>query len=212
MNSSSLIIFDLDGTLVDSAPTVLRLLNQIRGMLKLEPIDLEKISHLLSHGGENMVAEAIGSRVNIDHYLSVFRDLYVNDDLKGESLFPGVLDYLEYLKDHKIKIAICSNKPEHLLVKVLGHHQIDGYFDAIIGAKPSIPKKPSPESIKYLLNKLNIPSSEAILIGDSRVDQQAAQSAGIKFCFFEGGYDDGVFRDNIDITFKIYKELTGNII
>ncbi|NQW58024.1 MAG: hypothetical protein HQ456_04870, partial [Polynucleobacter sp.] len=87
----------MDGTIVDSAKTVLRILNEIRLALRLSPIFLQQIIPFLSKGGEDLIAVAIGDDPNVSKHLKLFRDLYFSDTLAEEVLYPGVLDFLEHL-------------------------------------------------------------------------------------------------------------------
>jgi len=209
MKFFKLVIFDLDGTIVDSGKTVLRLLNAIRRQLNISVIEFSEISKALSLGGRHLIEAALGPTVNSQEYLQHFRALYLNDSLVGEELYPGFLDYLHALKKNNIKTAICSNKPSQLVEKVMIHHKIDQYFEFILADNGLLPKKPSPEGLLQILNWAQIDPKHAILIGDSRIDQLAASSAGVQFAFHLAGYDDGVWIDNTNICFNNYYELMG---
>jgi len=205
MSSFDLFVFDLDGTIVDSAKTVLRILNEIRLALKLSPIFLQDIIPCLSKGGEDLIAVAIGDDLNVSKHLKLFRDLYFSEEV----LYPGILDFLEHLHATGVNIAICSNKPRNLVEKVLKRHCLSGYFPAIVAGGDPFAKKPSAEGLIQLLNWAKVPAERGILIGDSRIDQFAAQSAGMKFGFYEKGYDDGVLVDSAYLRIQSYFDLFG---
>lgn len=209
MKFFELIIFDLDGTIVDSGQTVLRLLNGIRRHLNMPVMEFSEISRVLSLGGRKLIETALGPTINSQEYLEYFRALYLNDSLVGEELYPGFLEYLHALKKKNIKTAICSNKPIELVEKVLTHHKIGQHFELTLADNGLFPKKPSPEGVLQILNWAQIDPKQAILVGDSRIDQMAARSAGVQFAFHQGGYDDGVWVDDVNICFDNYYDLIG---
>ena len=209
MKFFKLVIFDLDGTIVDSGKTVLRILNVIRRQLNVSVMEFSEISKVLSLGGRHLIETALGPTVNSQEYLQHFRALYLNDSLFGEELYPGFLDYLHALKKNNIKTAICTNKPSQLVQKVLKHHKIEQYFEFILADNGLLPKKPSPEGLLQIVNWAQIDPKQAIMIGDSRIDQLAASSAGVQFAFHQAGYDDGVWMDNANFCFNNYYELMG---
>jgi phosphoglycolate phosphatase len=209
MKFFELVIFDLDGTIVDSGQTVLRLINSIRRHLNMPIMEFSEISKVLSLGGRKLIETALGPAVNSQEYLEHFRALYLNDSLVDEELYPGFLEYLHILKKNKIKTAICSNKPSQLVEKVLTHHKIGQHFDFTLADNGLFPKKPSPEGLLQILNWAQIDPKQAILVGDSRIDQLAASSAGVQFAFHQSGYDDGVWVDNTNFCFNTYYDLIG---
>ena len=89
------------------------------------------------------------------------------------------------------------------------HHKIEQYFEFILADNGLLPKKPSPEGLLQIVNWAQIDPKQAIMIGDSRIDQLAASSAGVQFAFHQAGYDDGVWMDNANFCFNNYYELMG---
>lgn len=207
MKSPSLVIFDLDGTIVDSGKTVLKLLNNIRSQLGMPTMEFSQISNVLSLGGRGLIEAALGSKVDSKTYLHKFRDMYLSDSLEGEQLYSGALEYLQLLMNRGIKMAICTNKPSQLVEKVLSHHKIELYFNYVVADNGGLPKKPNPDGLLQILKWTNLNANQAILVGDSRIDQLAASSAGIGFAFHRAGYDDGVCVDNANICFNTFHEL-----
>jgi len=209
-----LVVFDLDGTLVDSGPTVLKIINTMRADFGLPDLNYNDLRPSLSLGGREIVANAFNDRncnANFD-YLCDFRERYADQSLKDEELFPGVKDILGALKFADIKLAICSNKPRRLVDKVLTAHGIIGFFDAIVSDGDGIKLKPSPEGLHHLMNYFGFRAEELIFVGDSRVDQIAANSAGIPFYFHSNGYDDGVIKSEVHFKFNNFLEITGSLL
>lgn len=206
-NSADLFIFDLDGTIVDSSKTVLKILNQIRKELKMNLIVGNDISSVLSLGGNELISRALGEEVNSDYYLEYFRSIYINDNLHNEKVFNGVKEFIEHLLSKDKRVALCTNKPRDLTYKVLEHHKLKSYFDCIVTGSDVENKKPSPEGVIKIINKIKCKQNKTALVGDSSVDQMAAKNAQIKFFFFESGYNDGVDIQKVDLKFKHYKNL-----
>ena len=207
IKSADLFIFDLDGTIVDSSKTVLKILNLIRRELKIEEIQYKDALPVLSHGGIEMISKVIGSNFNADYYLDYFRSIYTQDNLESDKIFDGAVDFINQLIKKNKKIALCSNKPRDLIYKVLHHHKLHNSFQIIIAGSDVKNKKPNPEGIDKIIVQSFAEKEKTLMIGDSVVDQDAAFNAKIKFIFFEGGYDDGVDKTKISLKFNNYRDL-----
>ena len=185
MNIVKLVVFDLDGTLVDSDKTVIRILNTIRKDLNLPFLYQKDINFLLSLGGEEMIQEIIGTQNDAKKYLKIFRKRYLEDPLINEQLFDGVINYLNYLKNKDIKMAIFTNKPKNLTIKTLKRHKIDNFFRYIITGDDVILKKPASEGLENLIKMSLIPPKNIIMIGDSILDLKAANLLSIPFFYHD---------------------------
>lgn len=192
MSSIEIVVFDLDGTLIDSAPTVASLLNDMRAECGLGPIDITLYRKWSSVGGLSLVQRALGMDCNAPAKLAEFRARYRAFRTPLSSVFHGVKETLDTLKSQNIGMAICSNKPEHLAQKVLIETGLRGYFHSVIGGDTTIRTKPHRDPLDLSLKHFTALPSAAILVGDSSVDQRTAQAAAIPFVFFSSGYDDGV--------------------
>ena len=181
MDLVKLVIFDLDGTLVDSDKTVIRLLNTIREDLNLPTLKIKDISFYLSLGGEEMIKKTIANEIDTKHYLEIFRQRYLDDSLDNENLFDGVIDYLNHLKSKGIQMAVFTNKPKDLTIKTLNRHQIYDFFNYIITRDDVDFKKPDPDGCHKIIKMSSISPENIIMIGDSELDQKAANSASISF-------------------------------
>ena len=204
-----LVIFDFDGTIADSAVTVLEILNVLRYDLGRSALHICDIKPLLSVGGMSLIKQALGDEVDHENYLKKFRSMYLNHSLNNERLYPGVLEFIQNLIENNKLCAICSNKPQKLLEKSLVRHDLRDYFKFISADDGVIPKKPNPESLRSIISRAELAPDQVILIGDSAIDQQTANKAGIKFYFHKNGYNNGVFVDKTDFNFEKYSELKG---
>ena len=207
MHIFKLVIFDLDGTLVNSDKTVIRILNTIRKDLTLPALKSKDISFFLSLGGEEMISKIIGNDLDAKKYLGIFRQRYLEDSLDNENLFDGVVAYLDYLKSKNIKMAVFTNKPKDLTNKTLKRHKISNYFNYIVTSDDVDFKKPSPDGCYKLIEMSSISSENIIMIGDSELDQKAANSASIPFYYHNVSSSDPVIANNSINVFDNFNDL-----
>ena len=207
MNIVKLVIFDLDGTLVNSDKTVIRILNTIRKDLTLPALKSKDISFFLSLGGEEMISKIIGNNLDAKKYLGVFRQRYLEDSLGNENLFDGVVAYLNHLKNKNIKMAVFTNKPKDLTNKTLKRHKISNYFNYVVTSDDLEFKKPSPDGCYKLIEMSSIPSENIIMIGDSELDQKAANSASIPFYYRNVLSNDPIIASNSIKVFNNFNDL-----
>lgn len=187
------ILFDLDGTLVDSALSIGMILNQMRQENNLDPVDISTYKKWISLGAADLIVNAL----EINHEeaqvnLMEFRALYSSIQTPPEAIFPFVPDMLQDFMSSGIAMGVCSNKPVMLCHKVLNDLALNQYFSCVVGGDSTPNPKPSRSPIDFALKELNHHADNALFIGDSAIDQQAAYAAGIPFIFFSGGYDDGM--------------------
>ena len=189
------IIYDLDGTLVDSASTVASILNDMRIERKMAPLPVTAYKPWLSIGGNAMIANAFGldeEAVEVNELLSTFRSRYLTLDTDLKTIYPNVRATLEKLCNLGVKLGLCTNKPRLLTDKVLRETGLDSYFSVVCAGNDLKTRKPHPENLQFCLAALDSRANETIMVGDSRVDQALAEACGTTFTFFRGGYDDGV--------------------
>lgn len=187
------VLFDLDGTLVDSAPLVGTILNGMRAERDRAPLPVDCFRQWISLGAAELVSRALNlAPPEVDGALQDFRGRYGRMPTPGACLFPGVPETLAALTGEGVRLGICSNKPVQLCCKVLEDTGLNDYFGAIVGGG-SVPRpKPHREPLDHALNLLGAHPDRAMFVGDSKADQQAAVAAGVPFVFFVAGYDDGV--------------------
>jgi phosphoglycolate phosphatase len=201
-----LVIYDLDGTLIDSALIVQSIINQMRREQGRDPIDKEKLIPWLSLGGEDLISNSLEvSGAELNRCLGEFRDRYYETPTPVKSVYVGAMETLERLHQLNIKLAICTNKPRKLADKVLTE---TGLFDkfSFISAGGDLPtKKPDPRNIELCFKGLSTAPKASIMVGDSTIDQRLAKLAGVPFIQYAPGYDDGVIVD--DVSYKINHHL-----
>lgn len=193
LKSIGAILFDLDGTLVDSAPVIASILNDMRAEQGSLPLPVACFRRWISLGAADLVSRSLAVPLpDIASALEDFRGRYGAMPTPGACLFPGVPETLAILAESGVRLGICSNKPAHLCRKILQETGLFAHFGAIVGGDTAPRPKPHREPLDHALDLLGAHPARAIFVGDSTVDQQAAVAAGVPFVFFAAGYDDGV--------------------
>jgi len=203
---TKLVIYDLDGTLIDSAFIVQSIINQMREEQGRDPIDKEKLIPWLSLGGEDLISNSLEvSGDDVNRCLGEFRDRYSETPTPVESVYVGAMETLERLHELNIKLAICTNKPRKLAEKVLKETGLFDKFSFISAGGDLLTKKPDPRNIELCFEGLSTAPKTSILVGDSTIDQRLAKLVGVPFIQYAPGYDDGV--DISDFSYKINHHL-----
>jgi phosphoglycolate phosphatase len=204
-----LIIFDFDGTLINSVPDLTTSVNYMYSFYGLDEINEEILANWLGDGAEKLVERALIFH-NLDYNgkaLKIFKSHYSKNYANKTILYPHAKEILEYLKD-KYKLALITNKPYEFVNPILNKLKIN-CFDLILGGDSLKEKKPSPYPILHTCEKLNIPISKTAIVGDSKNDILAGKNAGIKTIAVTHGYNFGedIKKYNPDIIINTLKEL-----
>ena len=192
---NKIVAFDLDGTLIDSAPDITTALNRVLIKNNLIEVSLKSVSNLIGNGARALLKEAFKKQnIEINNVEKLTHDFLVeyNECFKDKTkLYENVLITLKQLKEQKFKLIIVSNKPEFYVENLLKHFSIFNLFDAVSGGDTFPYKKPNPNHIYQTLDKANISSNyQGIFIGDSKYDFLCAQNANWPCLLFSGGYSD----------------------
>jgi phosphoglycolate phosphatase len=183
------IIFDLDGTLIDSAVQITVALNQLLARRGGAPVDKSQTRGWISLGATRLVAHALGEceRDPVEDVVE-FRALYGALTPDPADLFAGVADALSSLRDAGYRMGVCTAKPQGLAQRVLDGAGIAQFFDAVVGGRDGMPAKPDPAQVYETLSLLGARAGNAIYVGDSEVDAEAAAAAGLPFLLATFGY------------------------
>lgn len=174
------LIFDLDGTLIDSKLDLIRSVNAMLRVLGRPELPDELISSYIGNGAPVLVAKALGADVNPDELaraLKLFLTHYEEHKMDNTCAYPGVPEALEQLS--ALPMAVLTNKPVRISERILQALGLAKYFRAIYGGNSFPTKKPDPQGAFTILRELDVPPAEAILVGDSEVDVQTARNAGM---------------------------------
>jgi phosphoglycolate phosphatase len=201
--SKNIIVFDLDGTLVDSAANVSGILNTMRSELGLPSLPRQNFIPWISLGGDILVSKALEIPFHLVRpYTEKFRDNYFDLPTPLETIYSGVVETLDSLSRAGIILSLCTNKPRRLADKVLKDTSLDRFFSFTIAGGDLPTNKPNPTNLLVCLQSNKAVINDAYFIGDSTVDQKTAENANVKFIFYENGYDDGVDKFKTYATFK----------
>lgn len=183
------LIFDLDGTIVDSQKDITTAVNGVRKELGFDPLSVSEIRSFLGSGIKALINKAVPKQQDeYKHALERFRDYYSKCLIDTTLPYNGVIEMLESLKDKKK--AILSNKTESFSVEIIERLNLSKYFIAVWGGDTAGVKKPDPKPILDLIKIAGVSKSEAIMIGDSENDFKAAQAAGIDSIAVLYGYSE----------------------
>ncbi len=211
------VIFDLDGTLVDSVTTSTEIINMMLASRGCNtPIGDAMVRPYVSVGAAPMMAALLGEFCT-DPELDIleFRRCYAELPTPEKALFPGVVEGLAALQDAGLELAICSNKPQNLCEKVLRETGILGLFQTVVGGRPGVPAKPAPDLLNMVLHRCGATSSTSLFVGDSGIDEEVAASLGVSFAAVTYGYggqewassQPDRYGDFDDLTFSILSRL-----
>lgn len=186
---AELIIFDLDGTLMNSIPDLTISLNHTATKFGFESFSEDQLAAMVGGGVRKLVEDAFNCKMHDEKYKDYFDEFMVyyseNHSVRSH-LFEGVEEVLQHFK-HK-KMAILSNKFENFTREMADNYGISKYLDFVHGANNYFAKKPSAEGINYILNEAEAKREETIMVGDSQADIRTAKNAGVASIAVTYGY------------------------
>ena len=192
-----LAIFDLDGTLVDSAPDIHAALNRLMQAQGLAPFPLAEVTAMIGDGAHALLAKAFAARGRaLDAALvpGFLADLEANSAVLTRP-YPGMVGALEALSAGGWQLAICTNKPMAATRALLAELDLAAHFALILGGDSLAVKKPDPGHVRGVLEGLGVAAADAVMIGDHQNDIRAARGAGVRSVFAAWGYGDGAGAD-----------------
>jgi phosphoglycolate phosphatase len=186
----SLIVYDFDGTLVDTLFDIADAVNLSLSELGLRTLSRETICKYVGKGVERLMDQSIKGTGCADLPLAVelFRKFYSENLMNHTRFYPFGREILDHFRDKKQ--AICSNKPEDFVRRILDSLESQDLFDAILGGDSLKSKKPDPEGLLHLLDRFQCRPEQAVLIGDSPVDIETGKRAGVYTCVVNFGFGD----------------------
>lgn len=211
MRNISLIVYDFDGTLVDTLFDIADSVNLSLVDLGLPQLPRETIRKYVGKGVEHLMTQTLkGSYcADIPKAVSLFKRHYSENLVKHTDYYPHGREILEHFRNKKQ--AICSNKPEDFVRRILESLKGIQYFDAIIGGGSVKTKKPDPEGLTSILELLNVSADEAVLVGDSLVDIETGKRAGVYTCVvnYGLGFPEEIIAADPDSSIDCLSELKG---
>jgi phosphoglycolate phosphatase len=184
------LIFDLDGTLVDTAPDLLHATNHALSLIDRPPVSMAQLRTYVGHGAMNLIelgVKATGEAVDKETLLrlhAAFMEYYADNIAVSSVMFDGLKEVLEKATSRGLKLGVCTNKVERLSLK------LSDLFGSVVGGDTLPVMKPDPAPLNEAVRRLGIDTSRSIMFGDSVTDIRTAQNAGIPVIAVSFGYTD----------------------
>ena len=199
MTQKLTIIFDLDGTLVDTAPDLMNAHNHVMKKYGYETKTTEDIRNLVGKGAKSLIGRSVWGQAKKEfgkvdddkikkEMTNEFIKFYSNNIANESKLLNGALDFLKWCKENNISMGICTNKQDYLAVDLLKKINVYDYFEYIAGSNTFDYCKPDPRHLTNVIDIMQGDIKKSIMIGDSETDANAAKDAGIPFILLEDGY------------------------
>jgi len=176
------VIFDLDGTLVNTIEDLADSTNILLNRYDFEPRTLDEYIRFIGNGALKFIESAMEGRVEqerLPDYVKEFTEIYGNNLHSKTCVYDGIDRALDACQETGVKMAILSNKPHHLTLKVVEHYLSAWKFKAVFGQRDQVPRKPDPAAANEISAILGVPVAHTLFVGDSRGDMLTANAAGM---------------------------------
>jgi phosphoglycolate phosphatase len=202
MRAYDLILFDLDGTLVETAPEIMDAVNDALCRFSLPEVTQQQVNDWIGHGTRELLVQALADRTGAkpEHVresdflrivLPVYDTYYEQRCGTRSHLYPKVRETLVSLREQGIKLAVVTNKESRYTQVVLNVHQLTSMFDAVISGDTLPVKKPNPAGVAHCLSRFGVSADRALFVGDSSIDAATARNAGLPVWLLPYGYNMG---------------------
>ncbi len=201
MTQKLTILFDLDGTLIDTAPDLMNAHNHVMKKFGYETRSTDEIRNLVGKGAASMIGRSMWNQAKNElnkindekiksQMVKEFIDYYGKNIANESKLIKGVKEFLIWCKSKDISMAVCTNKTEHLAVNLLKEIKIYNFFEYVAGYNTFEYCKPDPRHLTNVVEILQGNVKKTLMIGDSETDADSAKAANMPFILVEGGYTD----------------------
>ncbi len=180
------VVFDLDGTLIDSYSAIHECLNRVLAHYGRPLVSLEECRRMVGHGLEILIEQAVGKE-NVAEGVRLFRERYRVAGPLGTKLLDGADEVTAALVSRRLKLAVASNKPSYFSRQLLTGLGIADRFEAVVGPDSGFPPKPDPAMVRHLLAQLGVPKEEVLFVGDMPIDVETARAVGLKVAVLPTG-------------------------
>ena len=193
-----LVMFDLDGTLMDSVPDLAAAVDKMLMLLGREPAGIERVRDWVGNGSRVLVRRALAGQLNhdgvadelADEALALFMQAYSGGH-ELTTVYPGVRECLDWLREREVRLAIITNKPAQFIEPLLEEKGLAGYFQWLVGGDTLPQQKPDPAALFWVMDKAGVVPGESLFVGDSRNDVRAAKAATVRCVALTYGYNHG---------------------
>jgi phosphoglycolate phosphatase len=208
-NAIDAVLFDLDGTLIDSVPDLATAVDAMLKSMGKPPAGEAKVNRWVGNGAPALVKRALLNDDNGDelhqqsfkneaddtdylHAYAIFEQAYQQRLTQATGIYPGVESVLSRLRFANIKMALITNKPRRFTLPLLNALQLDQYFSSVLCGDDLVQKKPHPLPVETALKELHVDAENAVMVGDSISDIKSARLAGVKSVAVTYGYNHGM--------------------
>ena len=194
-----LLVFDLDGTLIDSRLDLALAVNASREDAGMGPLDHELIYSYVGNGAPMLIRRSLGPRAadqQVDRALQFFYGYYREHMLDNTYLYPGVQESLDTFLGDGRRMAVLTNKPVRFSQEIIKGLGLAAHFQRVYGGNSFETKKPDPYGLNYLMDELKAPKGSTLVIGDSAVDVDTARNAGTAACGVTYGLQPESFEEH----------------
>ena len=193
-----LAMFDLDGTLMDSVPDLAAAVDKMLMLLGREPAGIAQVRDWVGNGSRVLVRRALAGQLQhegvadelADEALALFMQAYSGGH-ELTTVYPGVRECLDWLRERDVKLAIITNKPAQFIEPLLEEKGLAGYFQWLIGGDTLPQQKPDPAALLWVMREAGVPADASLFVGDSRNDVRAAKAASVPCVALTYGYNHG---------------------
>ena len=182
------VLFDLDGTLIDSFPAIAASVNHVRALHHLPPLTVEEVTRHVGRGPTHLLRETVGvgdPKANV----AAYREHHPSVIQSGTRWLPGALEMLQALNGRGIKLGICSNKPIAFTRLILAGYIYQPLFDVVLGPEDAGRHKPAPDILLCAMSRLCVTPDETLYVGDMTIDIETARAAGVRVWVVPTGSD-----------------------
>ncbi len=211
------VVWDLDGTLIDSAPDIAASVNRVLKACRLPELALADIRLMVGHGAGKLLERAFSAtnglhKYQADEAYNQFVAHYKDNSCVMTTFYPGVEALLSSFRHQQIPQGICTNKPYSITAQILRQLEVFEYFGAVIGGDSTAERKPSALPLQVCIEQLGVEKHKVLMIGDSSADVGAASACGVSVAVVPWGYRSGSARDmGGDYALEDISELTSLI-
>lgn len=189
------VLFDLDGTLVDSAGDIAEALNELLAEQGRSPYQLAAVKRMVGEGVVRLIEKAFGEAAGAAERAERFMELYTPRSARLTVPVEGAFAALDHFKALGVPLAVCTNKPDDAAREVLENFGLLPYFREVIGGTSGLPRKPDPAILLEAAQRLGAAPAETLMVGDSLPDVSAARAAGMKVVVVNSGYGEVAAAD-----------------
>ena len=187
---SSVVAFDMDGTLIDSAGDIGAAINRMRVSFGLKQLPRKSVVRMVGNGARVLVARALADTpgMDLDEAFRRYRHEYDTHLIDETRLYPGVPEALDALKTAGFRLAVFTNKPFNSTRFILKGLGIDTFFPAVVGADSGFPLKPDPGALHHILKETDSNAAGSWMVGDNWTDIDSGRAAGFRTAYCTYGY------------------------